>query len=546
MRPGRWSLARQLLVLQAVLLALVIAAAAAAVAWDTRVDNDARAREKVLAVARTLAASPTALGAARSGDPATVLQPYAEQVREDAGVLFVTFMAPDRTRWSHPDPELIGRPFVGNVAPALAGSAFTETYVGTLGRSVRAVAPLLDGEEVVGMVSVGISTDSVGRVLSDRLRAVAIAAVLAFGVAVAGAALVSRRVRRQTRGLGAEEIGRLYEFYDAVLHGVREGLLLTDTDGRVALVNDEARRLLDLPDDVVGRPLWTVPLAPALRDLLQEGTEVSDTLQLTGRRVLLVSQLPALWRGSRLGNVVTMRDHTELQDLTGELGQVRALAESLRSQAHEAANRMHTVVSLVELGRPDDAVAFATAELESARQLTDDVVSAVEEPVLAALVLGKAAQASERGIELVLTPDSAVSPHDVDTGRDLVTVLGNLVDNAIDAAAEAEPGHPQRVTVTLRETADELVLQVADTGPGLSPDNVRDAFRRGWSTRQAQAAHGRGLGLALVEQVVRRRGGTVDVRNDGGAVFTVRLPLTGTAAPPVPSAPGDATLEAPR
>jgi sensor histidine kinase regulating citrate/malate metabolism len=426
---------------------------------------------------------------------------------------------------------MIGRPFVGNVEPALAGRAFTETYAGTLGRSVRAVAPLVEDGDVVGLVAVGISTESVGRLLSDRLRGVAIGAVLVFGVALAGATLVSRRVRRQTRGLGGEEIGRLYEFYDAVLHSVREGLLLTDNERRIALVNDEARRLLDLPDDVVGRPAWTVPLAPALRELLQEGTEVSDTLLLTGRRVLLVSQLPALWSGRRLGNVVTMRDHTELQDLTGELGQVRALAESLRSQAHEAANRMHTVISLVELGRPDDAVAFATAEIESAQRLTDDVISAVDEPVLAALLLGKAAQASERGIELVLTRDSAVNPHDVDTGRDLVTVLGNLIDNAIDAMAEGNSGHAHRVTVTLRESDDELLLQVADTGPGLDPDHVRDAFRRGWSTRQARDAHGRGLGLALVAQVVRRRGGTVGVRNDGGAVFTVRLPVPATAPP---------------
>jgi sensor histidine kinase regulating citrate/malate metabolism len=218
-----------------------------------------------------------------------------------------------------------------------------------------------------------------------------------------------------------------------------------------------------------------------------------------------------------------MRDHTELQDLTGELSNVRAFAETLRSQAHESANRMHTVVSLLELGRPEDAVEFATAEMEIAQRLTDNVVAAVDEPVLAATLLAKAAQASERGVELVISEDSAISSGSGVPPRDLVTVVGNLLDNAIDAAAEG--GGRPRVTVTVVEEAHQLVVEVADTGPGLDAARVTDAFRRGWSTKTTTAAHGRGLGLALVGQVVSRLGGTVKVTNEGGAVFRVCLPL---------------------
>jgi sensor histidine kinase regulating citrate/malate metabolism len=250
---------------------------------------------------------------------------------------------------------------------------------------------------------------------------------------------------------------------------------------------------------------------------------MTDELHLTGSRVLLVSQQEAVWEGRVLGRVVTMRDHTELQDLTGELSNVRALAETLRSQAHESANRMHTVVSLLELGREQEAVEFATAEMETAQRLTDDVVAAVDEPVLAATLLAKAAHASERGVELVISDASAVSSGSGIPSRDLVTVVGNLLDNAIDAAAEA--GAPARVTVTVLEEAHRLVVQVADTGPGLDAARVADAFRRGWSTKTTTAAHGRGLGLALVGQVVSRLGGTVTVANEGGAVFRVCLPL---------------------
>jgi sensor histidine kinase regulating citrate/malate metabolism len=226
--------------------------------------------------------------------------------------------------------------------------------------------------------------------------------------------------------------------------------------------------------------------------------------------------------------VVTLRDHTDLQALTGELDSVRGFAEALRSQAHEASNRLHTVVSLIELGRADDAVDFATAELQLAQALTDQVVAAVGEPVLAALLLGKAAEASERGVELTVTEDSSIDdgvlPAEL-AARDLVTVLGNLIDNAIDAAIDGSAGNGTRprVEVTARVDGGELLLRVADSGQGVDPATIREVFRRGWTTK----SEGHGLGLALVEQAARRAGGTVglDRAAAGGAEFTVRLPL---------------------
>jgi sensor histidine kinase regulating citrate/malate metabolism len=203
------------------------------------------------------------------------------------------------------------------------------------------------------------------------------------------------------------------------------------------------------------------------------------------------------------------------------------MAESLRSQAHEAANRLHTMVSLVEMGRAADAVEFATAELEVAQRLTDRVIASVEEPVLSALLLGKSALASERGVEMEITEDTFVHSLQRIPSRDLVTLVGNLVDNAIDAAAAAADGPAsRRVSVTVREEASALFVRVADTGRGIDPEHVQDAFQRGWSTKPATVPHGRGLGLALVGQVVRRHGGSIDVGREVGAVFTVRMPLS--------------------
>jgi sensor histidine kinase regulating citrate/malate metabolism len=299
----------------------------------------------------------------------------------------------------------------------------------------------------------------------------------------------------------------------------------------VALCNDAARELLGLGEDVVGRYVDELGLPPSLTGALLAAEPRADEVHLTAERVVVLSSSPVR-DAERRGTVVTLRDHTDLQALTGELDSVRGLAEALRSQAHEASNRLHTVVSLIELGRADEAVDFATSELRLAQALTDQVVSAVGEPVLAALLLGKAAEAHERGVELTVTDDSRIDDGVLPptlAARDLVTVLGNLVDNAIDAAIEgAGPegdtgGARPAVGVTVRVDGDVLVLRVTDSGAGVDPATIEDVFRRGWTTK----SEGHGLGLALVDQAARRAGGTVGLASTpgGGADFTVRLPL---------------------
>jgi sensor histidine kinase regulating citrate/malate metabolism len=512
------SVARQTLLLQVGVVVVLVAAAIGLTSYDARRDVRDHATDRAVAVAEAVADSPTVRTALASPDPTATLQPYAEQVRADTDTDFVVVMDLDHIRYTHPDPDNIGKRFVGDVGDAPEGRIFTQQATGSLGPSVRAVVPVLDGDEVVAMVSVGITVRDIDKELRRDVVVILLAggAILALGLM--GAGLVSRRLRRMTHGMGEREIARMYEYYSAVLHAVREGLLLLDLEGRVELLNDEARRLLDLPDDAVGRHVGDLGLAPGLVAAALGRQAESDDLYLAGDRMLVVSTAPALWEGREVGSVVSLRDHTELRSVTGELDVVRRLTESLRSQNHEAANRLHTVVSLIEMGRPEEAVDFATEELQVAQLLADRVVGAVDDPVVAALLLGKSAEAAERGIELEITGsvgDSGVVP-----GRDLVTVIGNLVDNAFDAVAEAEE---RRVRVRVAED-DQLTIEVDDSGAGLDDDAAARVLERGWTTKAAPGT-GRGLGLALVVQVARRHGGSVTVgRSDlGGARFTVVL-----------------------
>ena len=366
----------------------------------------------------------------------------------------------------------------------------------------------------------GSRSRSIDRRLRDDLGLVLLAAFAVLAVGLAGTALVSRRLRRQTHGLGAGEITRMYEYYTAVLGAVREGLVLLDSQGRVALVNDEATRLLDLPADVVGHPFARLGLAPGLVAAAQGRTAEADDIYLAGDRVLVVSSSPARWQGRDVGAVVSLRDATELRAVTGELDVVRGLSESLRAQNHESANRLHTMVSLIEMGRVEEAVQFATDELELAQSLADRVLGAVGDPVVEALLLGKSADAAERGVTFVV---EGAFP-DVEVGsRDLVTVLGNLVDNALEAVATAPIGARQ-VRVSIGGDEGAVVVSVEDSGAGLDDDAVAHALERGWSTKGSDES-GRGIGLALVAQVARRHGGAVGIGRSalGGAEFTVTL-----------------------
>lgn len=551
---GNWSVAARIFAGQLLLVALITAGVSAVLFLDARQQSHDRAAQRMLSVAAAVADNPLVLDAVRSPSPTAALQPYAEAIRRDAPVDFVTIMSPDGTRFTHPDPQEIGRKYIGSIDAARHGLPQTEVFAGTLGPSVRAIVPVKDAAgKVKALVAAGVTVTNVSVAANARLPFVILTGLALLAVSSVASWLLSRYLRRVTLGWGPEQLSSIFVSYDSLLHSVHEGLLMVDNQGRLVLYNDHAARLLDLPLREPASPpveVASLPLPQNLRELLLSGRQARDEHYATADRILVVSQDPALRPvrpGSRtagpgpaeqrLGAVAILRDHTEIQSLTGEVESMRTLAGALRAQTHEHSNRLHTIVSLIELGRGDEALRFAARDLQQSQQLTDEVVAAVDEPFITALLVGKAAQANELGVNLTITAGSTgagtpAAGKGLDPA-DLVTIVGNLLDNAFDAvtaqAAGAGPAGDKEVSVDFLTTPDRLWIEVRDNGPGLTGETLQKAFDLGYSTKPA-GAQGRGIGLALVRQTVRRLQGEITVEHDDGTVFTVGLPLQGQAA----------------
>jgi two-component system CitB family sensor kinase len=532
-RGPRLSLASRILAFQLAIIvgSLLVGAVGSIVVERQRLDQ--RYEQQALSVAQSVASMPSVRDGLRDSDPSRTLQPLAEGLRKAAGASFIVIAGPDGIRYSHPNPAMIGKRIDEDPSAILAGRTFVGIQRGTLGISARGKAPIFDGTgRVVGIVSVGFLEQQVSDQLAADLPQLSLYVLAAIGLGVLGSLLLARHLKRQTFGLEPPEIATLLEQREASLHGIREGTIATDNDGRITLINDEARRLLRLSSDGVGQQLTDVLPPGRVRDLLIGQVTGADEVVLAADRVLVVSRMPVVVRGRNIGYVATFRDRTELESLLRELDNARSVSEALRAQAHDFSNRLHTIAGLIELGRQEEAIQLTTESSSVSQELTESLLERVGDPVLGALLLGKSAVAAERGIQFRLSPDSRL---DGDAGhpRDLITVVGNLIDNALDAAATSSNGGPRWVEVSIRKVDGDVLIQVHDSGPGIGLGETERIFSEGYTTKLAGPGSRRGLGLALVKQVAARRGGEVTVLNQGGALFTVRLPLSARPVPVV-------------
>ncbi|MFE9599236.1 ATP-binding protein [Streptomyces hokutonensis] len=535
-RGGKGRLSARILANQLAILALTGAIGFVLFAFAQRAEIDRAYEQRALDIAQTTAADPQIRHTMEYGGGGDVVQTVAERIQKASGASYVVVIDLRGVRHSHPDPALIGEP-VGDPIVVLDGRPHVGSDQGATGRSANGKAPLYGPTgKLVGEVSAGIPERDVLGELWRELPTFGLYSAIAVALGSAAAFLLARRLKRSTFGLELEEIAGLFQDREAMLHGIREGVLAFAPDGRITVVNDEARTLLGL-GTALGSRLDEVLPDGRLRRALDGTLTGTDLNVLTDDHCLVVNRMPVTLHGRELGAVVTVRDRTELIGLLRELDSVRGLTDALRAQQHEFTNRMHTVAGLLDIGDHDAAFEYAVESAGADQALTESVRERIGNALLVGLIVAKTTVAAERGIRMVLSEDSALG-EDPPHLRRLLTIVGNLLDNAIDAASGGPPPAGGReVELSLVEAVDLVMVRVADSGPGIPPGAAESIFEDGWSTRPDRGTARRGLGLALVHRLTQRHGGTITVSEGPGAVFTVVLPL-----PDATPAPRDAQL----
>lgn len=511
---------RQMMLLQVgVILALgVLSLVAVAVLLRTSLSR--QYEQRALAVARAVAADQD-LGDKVAASDQQAVDAVAEAQRRRTGALFVVVTDAHGIRLAHPNPAEIGKKVSTSPRKALSGHDVANIERGTLGVSARGKVPLRDSSgDIVGEVSVGFSAQEIDRSL-DHLLLIAIP--IGFGAVVLGAllsAFLARKLKKATFGLEPREVADLVREREAVLYGINEGVLALDTESRVTMANTEARRLL-AQDLEPGALLADLSLPERIRTVLADGSDTS-VIASAGERVLVGSVRGVRMDDRDLGTVLTLKDRTDLEQLTSELASVRTMSGALRAQRHEFANRMHTVMGLLQTGSVDSAIEYlsASTQFASAESISD--TEAIGSATIRSFIAAKTSYAAERGVRLALS-EATWMPQKLKAPVEVITVLGNLVDNAIDAAGSSTV-RPARVDIDLVSDADGVVISVVDTGEGIDPSRLDAIFVDGVSSHGAD----RGMGLPIARRTARDLGGDLRVTSPGGGggptVFVATLP----------------------
>ncbi|MGW4387771.1 ATP-binding protein [Streptomyces sp. NPDC004685] len=529
----RHTLAGQMLVLQLAIVVVVLLAVAGVSLAQSEATFQRVEGRKVDALAEQLGANPLVRSQLVRPVPEEALAPLMHSTLAQSGVTSVTVADAQGRIVSSTNPTVVGeRLSLG------AGVARGRSWSGDLtldgSRELVAQVPVLSAARQtlgrqLGTVMIGEASPTVWQRLSGASSYLLAYLGIASGLGVMGSWLLARRVKRQTYGLEPREIAGLAEHREAMLYGIAEGVVALDPQLRLTLVNDVGRRLLDLPEDCVGQSIDDLGFEGRLRDVLvgaRHGTaDRHDQVVIRRGRLLVMNRMTVTKDGRLLGSVTTLRDRTELAELEREIGSFRSSSELLRAQAHEFANQLHTISGLIQIGEQDEVVRYIRALNKRRQSLDVTLARRVRDTAIAALLMAKSSLAAERKVSLRISAGTALGRLAPEDAADLATVIGNLVDNAVDAAASDDDTGDAWVEVELRQDASSVEVVVRDSGPGLPPEVAREVFAHGFTTKAAGQGE-RGIGLALTKLVCERHSGEISVANTAdGAMFTAHMPL---------------------
>ncbi|HDR2468902.1 sensor histidine kinase [Enterobacter roggenkampii] len=471
-------------------------------------------KDTALGIARTLADSPEIQRGLMQAPQENIIQPIAQAVTKRNDLLFTVVTDMRGIRYSHPNEALLGLHFIGDdLTPALEGKENVSVNRGALAEALRVFTPVYDAQhEQIGVVVVGISLNKVEeQIARGRLNAVW---TILFSIFMSSMAIwgLVRVLKRILFGLEPYEISALFEQRQAMLQSLREGVLAVDIHGRVTMINQTAREILLLP---AGKQTenTSAPLLASLRDVSKTGVARQDQEISCNGRLLLCNMVPVKSQDRVIGAITTFRDKTEVSQLMQRLDGMVNYVDALRAHTHEFMNKLHVILGLLNIKRYDKLEEYI---LQTAHHYQTDIgtiQSKVKSPVVAGFLLGKINRAKEAGITLTLADESQIP----DTASEeqvavLITALGNLIENALDAMEGQQEGE---IGLLLHYQNGWLSCEVSDDGPGIDPTQLESIFTKGFSTK----GENRGVGLFLARQQIQNLGGDISVESEPG-VFT--------------------------
>ncbi len=482
---------------------------------------------RALAISKVVASVPTVQRALLSPDPTAVLQPIAEKWRQDTGAAFVIVSNMNAIRLSYPVPEMIGTPMAKLPRErVLHGEDIIYIGQGRLAPSLRANSPIFnpDTGEQIGFVSVGFYLDDIEALIDAAGGRVVLAIIAAMLFCLAAAALLANQVRKELFDLEPFEVATILNERIATLEAIHEGVVAVGVDRRISILNNEACRLLDLqPDQAIGMKIDDVLPDNQLTDVMERGLVQLDQQQRIGDRLIVSNSIPIVVGDKVSGAVVSFRDRTEVTRLAEELTGVNRFVDALRAQTHEFKNKLHTIAGLIQLRQYDAAIDYAIENSQDQEELLGHLRRRIQDPVISGLLLGKASQMKEQGVEFTIDPASHLVALPVNvTSGDLVLIIGNLLNNAMEAQRDFPT---KEISLLIKQAPGELVVRVKNTGPWIDEALGERIFDRGVSGKPG----GTGIGLSLIKEKVKLVGGSVRYENqpEGGVLFDVRMPYGG-------------------
>jgi two-component system CitB family sensor kinase len=483
---------------------------------------------KALSVAQSISNMPEIQKAFSSKNPSAIIQPIAEKIRKQVGAEFIVIGNRKEIRYSHPDPRRLGQKMVGgDNEQVFKGKSVISDSIGTLGPSLRGKAPIFSDGNVIGVVSVGyLQTDIEKEVLKIRRKIIIATMIILLGGLLA-ALLISLNIKRAIFGLEPKEIAWMYQEKHAILESIHEGIIAIDTKGRITVVNETAHKILNVPNEVLlrGKRIEEVLENTHLYEVVRTGLAEYDREFIILGEVFLVNRIPIFnKKGEVIGAVASFRNKSELSNLIQELSHVKAYAEGLRAQTHEYSNRLYTLLGLIQLGSYKEAIDFISKEVDVAQGFISFLMKEIPDPIIAGFILGKVSLSSEFKINFTIDRESSFKDVPVEISRDsLVTIIGNLVNNAFEAVKENEQVE-KRVSLFLTDLGKDLIIEIEDNGKGIDMGLSEQIFQNGFSTKERQS--NAGIGLSLVKEAIMGLGGSITFSSHEGegTIFTVAIP----------------------